>query len=574
MFKTYTLLFCLLCLSSNLSAQYLFNNYFAQFEKQPCPFSPGDTVNWPARWQLYQTTDGHWDGPIDSTRCITGSPYNSNYSLKIELKQIDPERPLFIRAVMDTLPAAVLLPNDLFNVYINAFLNPATVPLLSGEDCPDQLCSGALIGIAIPDEQGLPGGATRFQTGLLSFFSPNPNVCYVNSESCFPTERFDGQYFREFILKFTFDSTANLGNTSLVVSHVDLMQAVDPFFGIGYITDIPAYMNPINVYNVSSPSPGDANYLGLYTAPSYPGPQNLSYIEARPVPNVSVPQDITLTVEPWQTLEMQPFAQFRGGLVTGSDTLRHQFTLQNDGGDICLSFVDLIFDGGDAYHHAGGTVNVNNSYSCLQFKNGSEMRVKEGASLHYGKNGAGMLVICANSTIVLERNATLVLDAILQISECNDALPPSQIFMDLPPGAQLIFTENAWLTNRFSKQKQMQLNVRMLGGTLDDSALDPESKSLIRRIYPEPSPTLADNVQLLPNPFGGQLQLRYLAGADEPLRLRWFNVQGSLAREELFQMQKGWNERKPEGPLVPGFYVAEVSTPGGRYLQQMIRLKD
>ncbi len=574
MTKTYALLAFLLFSTSCLHAQFFKNGYFGSFQQQPCPFNPAATVNWPENWQLYQTTDGHWDGPIDSTRCITGTPYNGNYALRIDLKQVDPTRPLFIRAEMDTLPQAYeLSPNDVYNLYINAFTTPSAVPLVGGEACPDQLCTGALIGISIPDEQGNPGAALRFQTGLLTFYAPNPTICYITGESCFPTERFDDQFVREFILKFTLDSTANLANTALVVSSVDIVPVSDPFLGVRYLTEIPAFINPINVGDVATPGFID-NYLGLYTAPTYPGPQNLSYIEARPVPNTTTPQDVTLTVAQYQVLEMQPFAQFRGGLVVGSDTLRHHFTLVNDGGELCFNFIDLIFDGGDAYRHSGGQIDVNNPYSCMQFKNGGKLQVSEGATLHYGRQGMGMLVVCANSTIELERNATLIVDAILQISECNDALPPSQIYIDLPPGAKLAFTQDAWITNRFSKNQQMRLNVRMLGGTLDDSALDPGSRALIRRIDPEPAPRLADNLQLFPNPSTGPLQLRYLAGAAETLRLRWLDAQGRLVQEEQFAAGKGWNEWAPAGPEAPGLYFAEIRAAGDKHVQRIVRLKN
>lgn len=119
--------------------------------------------------------------------------------------------------------------------------------------------------------------------------------------------------------------------------------------------------------------------------------------------------------------------------MAGSDSVRHQFTLSDDGGDICLNFIDLIFNGGDEFRYACGSLTMNHPMSCMQFRAGSALRVQEGATLHYGNNGAGMLVICANSTIVLERNSTLVLDAILQIGECDDHLPPQQLYVDLPP---------------------------------------------------------------------------------------------------------------------------------------------
>ncbi len=539
----------------------------------PCPFDTGQTVTQPAAWRIYQTLDGHWDGPMDSSRCISATlpPPGPGFGIEINLEQINPAEPVFIRARLDTFPpAAGFEPNHLFNVFSDGQISPGNVRLLTTTNCPDDLCSGVLIGIAIPDENGQPGAALRIQTALAEAFPPVPSSFKtISANACFPTERFDDQHLQEFILKYTFADTVLPAGARLRVStpYID----PDPFGsqGIGYITAVPAASNPVPIEDIGGG--WGFFYLGMYTDTTYPGPQNPSYIEAFPVQNTTLPQNITLTVGNWQVLEIQPFAQFRGGLVAGSTTERHQFTLLNNGGDLCLNFLDLIFDNGDALHHAGGHISMNNAFSCMQFKNGSEIRVKEGATLHYGQNGAGMLVICANSTIALERNATLVVDAILQISECNEDLPPHDIFMDLPPGARLIFTENAWLTNRFSKQQQMHLNVRMLGGTLDDAALPADARALIRRVYPEPSPNWADNVQVSPNPFSENLSVQYLAGGEEPVRLRWLNVQGRLVREETFVAVKGLNIWTPQAPPDGGLYFLEISAAGERVVRKVVR---
>jgi len=536
-------------------------------EQKSCPYNPGVTVVQPQFWNIYQTLDGHWNGPVDSSRCISVSVLPFNQGIEIVLEQVNPTEPLFIRARMDLALPEDFLPDYLYNTFNTARILPGDSLLRLTADCPGDLCSGALVGIAIPDENGVPGAATRFHTARASVYPPSFNSFKsVDAAACFPTERFAEQRLKEYILKFTFADTAVMAGRRLHIFSTDIVP--EPF-GPGLINSIFADSNPYPIE--AAAVPWGFNFLGLYTAPTYPGPQNPSYIEITPVPNTTLPQNITLTVDDFQTLEMQPFAQFRGGLVAGSAIERHQFTLQNNGGDLCLNFLDLIFDNGDALFHASGQISMNNAFSCMQFKNGSELRVKEGASLHYGQNGAGMLVICANSTIALERNATLVVDCILQISECDDALPSHDIFIDLPPGSHLIFTENAWLTNRFSKDKKMRLNVRMLGGTLDDSALPLDSRVIIRRVYPEPSLHWADNVQVWPNPFSDQLTVQYLTGSGEQVLLQWTDTQGRLVLEEQLPATKGPNSWSPKVPAESGVYFLTVSASGGRTTRKVVR---
>jgi len=561
------LLALLVALGGALCAHAQYTPPLYAVEQRPCPYNAGIAVVQPQFWHIYQTLDGHWNGPVDSSRCISVTALPSNVGIEIALEQVSPTEPLFIRARLDLFPPEDFFPDYLYNTFNTARILPGDSLLRLTTDCPGDLCSGAIVGIAIPDENGMPGAATRFHTALASVYPPFPNSFKsVDAAACFPTERFNDQRLKEFILKFTFADTATMAGRHLRVYSTQIEP--EPF-GPGLINGIFADSNPYPIE--AAANFWGLNFLGLYTAPTYPGPQNPSYIEVVPVPNTTVPQNITLTVEGHQTLEMQPFAQFRGGLVAGSASERHQFTLQNNGGDLCLNFVDLIFDNGDALHHAAGQISMNNSFSCMQFKNGSELRVKEGASLHYGQNGAGMLVICANSAIALERNATLVVDCILQISECNDALPSHDIFTDLPPGSRLVFTENAWLTNRFSKDQNMRLNVRMLGGTLDDSALPPDSRAIIRRVYPEPAPNWADNIQVYPNPFSEQFSVQYLAGAAETVRMRWTDAQGRLALEEEHLAAKGLNVWNPKVPAESGLFFLEMEAPSGRIVRKVVR---
>jgi len=142
--------------------------------------------------------------------------------------------------------------------------------------------------------------------------------------------------------------------------------------------------------------------------------------------------------------------------------------------------------------------------------------------------------------------------------------------LDLPPGAKLVFTENAKIFNEYSLGKQTLLNVRMLGGTLDDSALDLLGRTLIRRWYPEPSVSFRDNLRLFPNPFAEFMNLSYLAGNEEVLQLTWVNLSGQTVLSETLRAQKGMNEWQPEAPSSAGMYLLEIAGKSGRTIQKVV----
>ena len=121
------------------------------------------------------------------------------------------------------------------------------------------------------------------------------------------------------MLKFSFDSTANLSGQFLNLSSVAIEQTYDT---PGFITEVLAYppyfangVYTLNVQQAANNFPFNQNYLALYNPPTYPDAQHESYVEGRPVPNTNNPQTINLVVAPYQTLEIQPFTNFRGAKV-------------------------------------------------------------------------------------------------------------------------------------------------------------------------------------------------------------------------------------------------------------------
>lgn len=535
--KTCLFCCCLLVAALPSFAQGYFETNFESVTQQTCPFDPTETVTFPTGWIIYQTLDGNWDGPVDVSRCISVEALPGN-DIQIDLEQVNPAEPLFVRALPSELLSIGELPvNQLMAAFfIWSVSTPGLNDIVLGTGCAQDICTGVFAGIDV----GVPG-AMRIQTQAFSAF---------NSEHfCFPTEYFQGQNIREYILKVSFSPSADLTGKFLLLQGAGIYPSwIEP----GLVASVDAqqwHFNAVtqeydvNISETIQQGGWNGNYLMLYTEPTFPSVATPSYIPGTVTPPSAQQETINLIVNDWENLEIQPFTHLRGELVEGSDSLRHIVNLVNNGGNFCLNFVDLIFSGGNEYRHGkGGIIDVHNPFSCFQFRKGSALHVMDDATLHYGTGGAGMLGFCATSTIKLEKNSTLLVDCLMNIAECDDAIDPTHIYMDLPKTANLIFTENAHLTNRFSQGQQMELRVRMLGGTLDDSRLPAADRALIRRIYPDPAPAFADNFSLTPNPFQAAPVLSYLSAAADELTVTWMSPDGKLLSETHLTAQKGMNE--------------------------------
>ncbi len=552
------------CFLLTAQAQFAYYSFFEDYETKPCPFDATKTISQPKNWLVYQTLNGAWDGPVDSSRCIAATVSGSN-GMKIDLTQIDPAKPLFVRAkAQEFFFTPSLTPNSLFNFNFYGTVSDTSVHIKTGANCVESVCSGVFLGINIP-------GEVRNQSGLMTQYG-----AYLEVGTCFPSEFFIEQTLRDLVLKFQFEANAVLTNRTLQLSYVQINET---FGETGYLTEVIAppfnYNTSTNTYEMNIaeavPFSFSQTFLMLYTQPGFPSAANPSYVEARPDPNSNVQETINLNVESFQMLEIQPFTYLRGALVEGNDTLRHIANLVNNGGDLCFNFIDLVFENGNEYRHSGGTLTMQSAFSCMQYRKGSALRVTKGAELYYGNEGMGMLALCANSTIILEPNATFVFDGVLNLSECNDLLPSQQIYMDLPPGARLIFTKDAHITNQFSKDQQMKLNVRMLGGSLDDSALNPVDRALIQRIYPEPETNLANNLRVSPNPFEAALNLEWNAAVSETLQVDWLDAQGKLWWTEKRSVEKGINTWSVVPNVPAGVYFLRFSGASGWFVKKVVR---
>ena len=565
--KTSFLLFTLISIPLTCFLQIIPNNNFSDFETITCPYDSTVTITQPKNWRIYQTLNNKWDGPADSTICINAENDGQNNAV-MDLGAIDPNKSIFVRGLVDFTPNQGLMSDWIYQA-IGNIQYPPDVQFKTSTDCPNNVCSGLIIGIEIPDSNFI-GTNTRFY-----FDIPSTNHWYGDFETCVPTEFFFQNTLREFIFKLTLEAPSiDLNGKILEIQNAQLSDWVFPEI-------VPAVIAAPNTgggttFSVSlneiSNTYFNDNFLFKYWNPSvYPSPDNIYYTEAVPEPNTTEQSEIFVTVDNYSSVVFQPFTGLRGGLVEGSNTVRHTANLVSNGGDICLEqFIELVFDDGSKLIYNGGHINFEGTSACLMFQNKGALVVGENQTLYYGQNGKGILAWMPGGEIRLEKNSELVIDNTLWIFGLEDREYPPVFNIYLEPGNTLAFGENAYLVNHFSTAPNTQLNVYMNGGVLDDRKLNTSSRNLINRIYPKSAERFADNITVYENPVESDFNFAVIMEEAGKLNLELFDMNGRIILKGKLAVEQGINQIKyPLNNLAGGVYAIRLQS-GGQYFTTKI----
>lgn len=538
-----------------------------------CTFDNTVTINAYKDWLVYQTLDDHWNGPIDSTICIS---LRSIPSEGIDLQTVDIERPIFIRSKLTESNKVWLQPNYIYDANAGAnYFGNNNASFQGGTDCADNFCSGIIVGIQIPDESG-NSTAMRWYTDV-----PGADASDGRFSTCIPTEYFDDNYIREFIIKLSLAPNTSL-DKRVRLQRGRLDAGWSPYYIDEVIADPSTFVD--TSYNVplylvgyqNGPIWPAPNYLLLYTdMNSYPSSSSPAYVEARPSVNTPDPQTINLIVSDWETFIPQPFAILRGALVEGSDSIRHQVNLVNHTGDICMGGpVDFVFEDDTKYIHQGGHVNMEGLSSCMMFRNGGTFEVAEGTTMQYGQDGRGILALRSGGQLQLDKGSTLLFDGTLWLQGIPTAKHPDpQFYLDLKPGTSLIFGEHAIVLNANSISPDVKLNVYMNGGTLDDSHLSADERLLIHQIYPKPVERFSDNIKLLGNPITSVAPFEYISLGQEQLMLELYDLQGRYIAKKNYNTAEGYNRFEYDmSDMATGIYLANIKGNNGHATLKMVKL--
>lgn len=549
------------------------NYLFAESSMQPCPFDSTQMLLQADDWLIYQTLDDTWAGTMDSTQCI--GVKNISGTMVIELSQIDISKPVFVKSLMNDSTKVPMLANTIYEGSAAMETSDDTFVNFS-PNCANGFCTGVIFGIEIPDSTGT---STNIRT-YSDIAQDGTDLNYY--DYCIVTENFpDKVFLKEVIYKFKLlnssaanlwfrPSYSNLTGHDYGISLIAQDTTVDGFNLLDSTYNI--YLNEIS----TTSSFYSDNFILVYHDSTYPSPEYLSYLDLAPFDNDTFQSTINLFVDFFQVLHPQPFVQFRGGLVEGSDSIRHHFNLINNDGGLCFGYglIEFTFSDGNNYIHNGGDIFFGGPSACFQFKNNSALIVGDETYLEYGKNGMGMLVLATGGTIKIGKNSTLFVNntmALYEQPQFYGVVDNQQIYMELNKGSNLVFGEKAKLTNKFSIDKNMKLNIYMNGGILDDSKLSPEERAVINLIYPTPPEFFKENVKVFPNPTSDFLIFSMILENENSVEIEAYDLAGRFVFSQTKNGQKGNNDFQIQvNDLSEGVYFFRIKTDLGEAIEKVM----
>lgn len=497
------------------------------------------------KYTAYQTTDNTFNGPIDSNYCVSLRYEEAFSGLSFWPADFDLSRSIYIKAQIND-NEQIPLEKDAVYMLEEDFLN-STDGLIFGNDCPELICSGLIIGITIPDST-LTSDTTRWH--VISGDSYDYNTCFA-------TEKFEDQKLNSLIYKFTINPDLvevakdysppyinQLGDVQLIT---DLTNVYGNYVGGEY--------NVYDYYFLSYPI-GVLKYDNL----TYPSTSYFDYIDVSPNPNTTEVQIINLTINEGYTLLTQPYVQLRGAQVEG-DTLRHEVNLINNGGTFCVSVAEMIFDGNTHYIFKKGAMDLYSPMSCLMFRNGASIEVADDGHLAYGKNGTGVLGLGSGGTIKIGKNASLTINNRVSIIKNPNSVYSGDIYMNLNKGSKLTFGQGASITNDEKSLSGGHLCIYMNGGELDMSGLDDFSRQLIRLIYPEQEKTMSANMHVYPNPVQNSFTVEIVSVEASTGEINITGLNGAVICTKKYELEAGINAIKIQiQDLKPGAYTIQCKT--------------
>ena len=570
--KTFTLFFSLI-FSVGLNAQIL-NSSYQNIVNIDCPFNDAVSIDQPEDWIVYQTLDNTWNGQIDSSMCI--NVVENSFGIRISLMEFDYKRPLFLRNQLSA-PYPVLAPHNWVLQNIAGITTSEGQELLKTDaDCENGICTGIIAEVSIPNEDGTDLTPRYHFGGLDEYWAYEFNNCIV-------TERFVNEnYLTNYALKITVDTTLVPPSNEFDV--VLTYNQINPLYYLGYVAEdlaVPEAFWNGTTYDVSifQIIPGGyglwGNNLVLYGEDDYPNEDNLHFWEVFPEVQPDEQRTINLTISEYEnSTYFQPFVQFRGALVAGSDSVRHELNLINMGA-FCINLIEVIFEQNTNFVHQSGKIDLSGDAACMQFRDDAALVIADDATLEFGKTGAGILALRTGGTIELGQNSHLIINNELRMwpyQPKSDAIEDREVFMELNPGSTLEFGELASLTAPFPDRGPIHLNIYMNGGTLIEDKLSPEERKLINKIYPTVSNDIYENMQLFPNPVKEYGNIKYLAAEIENVEFHLIDASGRYIQS--------WNEVAAPGvnhwefsveDLASGVYYLELqSDVQGRALEKVV----
>lgn len=528
----------------------------------PCPHDSSSTIYLPEGWQMYETVNDEWDGPIDTTKCLSFIE-GSN---QLDLSTIDSTAVVFLRYVYDDDSKVSIQSNYCYSVYYDLVKSNSLMIDQNCVEAPDH-CSQVILGIEAPNETG-------DSTNMFYYNYPTSELEDFN-DRCLNTHYLPNQYWKETVVQIAFNDM-NMEGDQIIHSS----PYIDNSYDVTLIDeDVILNGDPDQLsYNISCydlAGEGDFYdfFLVVHDQTIYPTDNYISYIDIYPpdTTTTTTMKEINLNGYGTESLQYAPGAALRGGLIAGSDTLRHQLNIALGDFAICMPLLEVTIAERVSLIMGSGSVYLGGVNSCLSVRDGGRFVVTEGAEVVYGQEGIGMLAFQSGSNLVLEPNSTMIMNSQLVLVD-NYLTEEKQMYVDLQPGSKFIFSETAGLMQKKFANGYLMLNVYMNGGEIDESHLSAEERLLINKIYPEVSPYLAENIRIVDNPIMDKLTFELVVDDEQSIDWQIIGIDGKLYKQASSIMTKGRNNKEINvADLNNGVYILTVQTPKGNTAVKWIK---
>jgi hypothetical protein len=299
--------------------------------------------------------------------------------------------------------------------------------------------------------------------------------------------------------------------------------------------------------------------LAMWSGEGIPADTNRYYIDLLPIPNSTEQQNMEFVIPYEGSLTMQPFTYFRGGLLEGSDSVRHNLTIINEGMMCLNNFIDVVIGEDNHYiHQPGASVHFQSGRACMQISGGGNMTISKNAKFLYGDNGNGVLAAYGNGRIFLQEGAELILNNKLMIEDHDNLDYGTTVDIYMDKASRLSFGKQFRLVN-FSRDENVKVVIHLNGGILDFSGLSEEERRHFEVRYPEESQNLAV-IAVYGNPVDESLDFSFHSKTSGKTEVQIYSVDGKLVKDMNYSSIEGFNNISINtGNLPAGQYTLNIS---------------
>lgn len=281
------------------------------------------------------------------------------------------------------------------------------------------------------------------------------------------------------------------------------------------------------------------------------------------VPYGKVQKRITIRLDIYGGVFIQPLTVLKGGVFDSVTKQRHRLVLNLMWGNICVSpIVELVIKDDDVIRCSGGNISLAGQRSCMMLRDQGALEIGSEQHLEYGSSGIGILGIKPGATIRFDHGARMTIDNKLLLADYWSTRAGGEVNVTLGPGNELKFGEHASVTNGPFDHGSVVMNIHLKGGRVNLDHLDNKSRELINLVYYDEFSEGLEEAELYPNPAKTKLHLSFRSDGVSQVQATIFHNNGEAVYTETSSVYEDVNTLSFDvSDLDRGVYLLYLKSP-------------